>query len=283
MQERALTYHELGHHGRLGNQLFQIAAAMSYAAEHDMACVMPPWPYAVYLADPRPDLFSNTGVETPDIVVREQGFAFDGTDEFVNATLRSPHAQMARTVSLHGYFQSERFFAKHADAVRSLFQPHPVMAEYLQSKYATLFQSGHRRCAIHVRRGDYTWNHQRHPLQPFLYYDAALKEMYKHGGVVPVFIVFSDDIPYCKAVLANQLHLPMERTVFVEGNVDIADMWLMSACHDHVIANSTFSWWGAWLCKHPDKRVVAPLSNWFGPQLAHLDKKDLLPAGWVGL
>ena len=87
--------------------------------------------------------------------------------------------------------------------------------------------------------------------------------------------VFSDDITWCRN------NLGFKNMIFVEGNVDIEDLWLMSLCEKNIIVNSSFSWWGAWLQKERNSPVVVP-ERWFGPNLMlSNDTKDLIPEGWT--
>ncbi len=98
-------------------------------------------------------------------------------------------------------------------------------------------------------------------------------------GTAPVF-VFSDDMPWAKANLAGPLPL-----TFVEHDQPIsaaADLYLMSRCDHHIIANSSFSWWGAWLNPSPDKLVIAP-ERWFADEQAQAQTKDLIPDAWIRL
>jgi hypothetical protein len=73
----------------------------------------------------------------------------------------------------------------------------------------------------------------------------------------------------------------IRNAVFVEGGNIATDLLVMSKCKNIIIANSTFSWWGAWLSPYPDKKVYVPKSHWFGPALKHLDMKDLFPEEWI--
>ena len=88
------------------------------------------------------------------------------------------------------------------------------------------------------------------------------------------FLVFSDDIEWCKQVFDDDFN-------FIEGEEDYVDLLLMARCKHNIIANSSFSWWGAWLNRNNNKRVIAP-KKWFG-SVANLDSKDLLPKGWITL
>jgi hypothetical protein len=83
-----------------------------------------------------------------------------------------------------------------------------------------------------------------------------------------IYIVFSDDIDWCKK------NLPfLDEKIFIEGNDDFFDLYLMSKCQNNIIANSSFSWWGAWLNKSENKKVMSP-KNWFGQSYKH-NTKDL--------
>ena len=123
--------------------------------------------------------------------------------------------------------------------------------------------------SIHVRRTDYLSNSANHFNLDFDYYEKAL-EYFDTEQV----IVFSDDPEWCK----QQKIFSDDRFMISESGDNKIDLCLMSMCNHHIIANSSFSWWGAWLAK--SKKVVAP-STWFGPNNADKDTKDLLPKSWI--
>ena len=172
-------------------------------------------------------------------------------------------------ICLHGYFQSEKYFKEHESEIRTMFKADQKTEEYLQSKYGEVLSKDNT-VSLHVRRGDYIGKEQFHPIVDKSYYEQAIE---KHSGAT--FLVFSDDISWCKDNLPEG-----PEYVFVEGNKDYEDLYLMSKCAHNIIANSSFSWWGAWLNENKDKQVTAP-SVWFGPALlpSH-DLKDLLPDEW---
>jgi hypothetical protein len=88
-------------------------------------------------------------------------------------------------------------------------------------------------------------------------------------------ILFSNDIDWCK----KNLILDGKELIYIENNFDYIDLWMMSLCENNIIANSSFSWWGAWLNKNNNKIVVAP-KKWFGNALQH-NTKDLYPEKWI--
>jgi hypothetical protein len=178
-------------------------------------------------------------------------------------------------IYLDGYWQSEKYFTNIAPTIREQLTP--------QKPFSTSYQNLHHKIhqceaiSIHVRRGDYTnYSKSNHYLQPcdVMYYTKALKYLVPNLSL-PTFFVFSDDIAWVK----YYLHLPYP-THFVEGNTPIEDLLLMASCKHHIIANSTFSWWGAWLNPSPDKIVIAP-QKWFSTE--RFNTQDLLPAAWIRL
>jgi hypothetical protein len=172
-------------------------------------------------------------------------------------------------VDLHGYFQTEKYFADAADAVRGEFAFHPATVVEAEQRLASISEP---RLSVHVRRGDYVDQANFHPPCEVGYYAAALARMPPQWRV----ILFSDDIAWCR----DQEVFAGERFVFSDGASNVTDLCMMSLCDHHIIANSSFSWWGAWLGRNPEKRVTAP-DRWFGPSYARLDTRDLLPGDWL--
>ena len=120
--------------------------------------------------------------------------------------------------------------------------------------------------SIHIRRGDYLTESNFCNL-PFDYYINSLELLPN----LPV-LIFSDDIPWCESVFLNS------RFKFIKSNDTQIDLCLMSMCDYHIIANSSFSWWGAWLAK--SKKTIAP-SAWFQNEYSHWNTKDLYLPDWI--
>lgn len=174
-------------------------------------------------------------------------------------------------VLLIGYFQSEKYFIDHRKEILELFEINPEDKNYLEKKYG--FLSSDETCSIHIRRGDYIGLEKFHPILPMEYYLSSIKLV----GQNKHFIIFSDDIEWCEENFSF-----LEKKTFIKGNEDFQDMYLMSLCKDNIIANSTFSWWGAWLNQNKNKKVVIPAS-WFGPSYKHLKTEDLYCENWIKL
>ena len=181
-------------------------------------------------------------------------------------------------VYLEGYWQSEKYFASVSDRIRREFR----LASAMTAPRMTVLTEikGTNAVSVHVRRGDYVTSPQANAIHGVLepsWYHSAMSRMAERL-VEPTFFVFSDDPAWARANLPSAWP-----TVFVEpkdDGLDAQDMLLMAACSNHIIANSTFSWWGAWLNPAPTKHVIAPL-HWFRSE-AHTDK-DLVPSTWERL
>lgn len=178
---------------------------------------------------------------------------------------------------LVGYWQSEKYFKDVAAIIRSDF----TFKAPLENRNADFAEQIKQVNAIslHVRRGDYAKNpktNAAHGLCSLNYYQAAIQYMVARVKP-PYFFIFSDDIAWVKDNL--MMDFPCQYISHNQGQDSYNDMRLMSMCHHHIIANSSFSWWGAWLNPNPDKIVVAP-TKWFANEN---DVKDLFPKSWVAL
>lgn len=177
---------------------------------------------------------------------------------------------------LHGYWQSERYFKEIRAELTAELTPSELGAR--AQEIAAAIDAAAAPAALHVRRGDYAEDPEKranHGLMGNAYYYAA-SEAIANRVSEPTFFVFSDDPDWCEEHL--QIAGPAQ---FVSGaTTDVEDLALMARCHDFVIANSSFSWWGAWLGERPGSVVVAP-RHWFGA--ANLDESDVVPARWLRL
>ena len=175
-----------------------------------------------------------------------------------------------------GYWQSEGYFAGYEDLIQNLFSFAPLVSER-NKKFADKIINCNS-VSIHVRRGDYVTypdTNKRHGTCPREYYENAIRYLNKFIND-PVFFVFSDDMDWA----INNIKIDREH-YFVNHNTGMEsynDMWLMSLCRHHVIANSTFSWWAAWLNPSQNKLVVSP-KQWFRDPSRSSSK--IIPDQWV--
>jgi len=171
-----------------------------------------------------------------------------------------------------GFWQTQRYF----EDIREL------LLEELQCKTDRLYQikneltGDNETISIHIRRKDYL-NDDRYGFVGEMYYKNAI-EYFQNKGIGSKYIVFSDDINWCKTFLSG-----LENTTFIgpEYNLkDYEELQLMSWCSHHIIANSSFSWWGAWLCKKPNHLVIRPETPFREPSLYY---EHHYPENWIAL
>ena len=167
-----------------------------------------------------------------------------------------------------GYFQSEKYFKDAEQKVREVFTFRPEIIAQAKAELAKVHDTLPK-VSIHVRRGDYVANAANHTVTGLPYYMDAISKFFSDQSYR--FIVFSDDPVWC------QEHFEGGHVVTV--NNSYVEMCMMSMCDHHIIANSSFSWWGAWLNPSPQKIVTAP-AQWFGPNLKHHSIADLIPKEW---
>lgn len=242
--------------GGLGNYLFQIAASYSKSIDLNVDFVLLKNEALIVHKNPEHYLnnffkkikFSNNLNISQ--IYSEPNFSFNPIPDFMLPT------------KIFGYFQSEKYFNHNREKIIELFGCPKDLKNKLYEKYP---QINTETCSIHVRRGDYINLQDHHPLQPIDYYKTAVSLI----GNDKTYFIFSDDIEWCKLNFSF-----LNNVVFVEGNEDYEDLYLMSFCKNNIMANSSFSWWGSWLNENNNKKVIAP-KLWFGPSKSDLDTSDL--------
>jgi hypothetical protein len=175
---------------------------------------------------------------------------------------------------LDGYWQSSKYFEDIEDVIREDFtlkDKLPLKIENLKE----IIEKENSLC-IHVRRGDYVGN-KFHEVVGKDYYDKAIEKMKELTGIDKIY-VFSDDIVWCEENMKFDLPVMFVGNEYA-GEKAEGHLILMSSCKNFIIPNSTFAWWGAWLSKNKNKKVIVP-EQWFGLKNV---KFDIIPEGWIPL
>lgn len=209
------------------------------------------------------------GFNDPAALFKESAFTYDEN------ILR-----VCAPVHLDGYWQSERYFLDVASKLRKEFTLTQPLDEINRRMLTQIRDPLRQAVSLHIRRGDYVSNAQTamyHGVCPLDYYRSAVDHISARVRK-PHFFVFSDDPDWVRGNLS--IDHPMTVVEVNSPDRGVFDMALMMSCRHHVIANSSFSWWGAWLNPHDDKIIVAP-KRWFSG--ASLDTRDLIPASWTRL
>lgn len=233
--------------GQLGNQLFQVAAAIGTADKFGCEYVLPEW---------------------------KQSSMFAGTFNFGEVSLpryTEPHfhyTEITQTnIELFGYFQSSNYFKNCENEIRRKFAPSQTIKQYLEWRYRKILKKP--TCSLHVRRGDYLQLSEYHYNLETGYYES-IQSMFPGF----YYVCFSDDIDWCKKNIKADYYV----SDLVEN-----EFHLMSMMKNNIIANSSFSWWASWLGNPKgDKMVFAPNpKKWFGPKKSNLNVSDLYCKNWI--
>lgn len=272
--------------GGLGNQLFQYAAARAMALRTDSKLVLDasffrPGRHRQFELDQFP-------IEAQVIRAGDGRFSLRRCVQSIRSVLRrgqqyrEPHfhfdpglLRVVPPVTLTGYFQSYRYFEDSAEQIRrELAVPRPTDAETLRM-IGSLAKSDF--AVMHIRRTDYVSNAKNSQIYAQCdvnYYQRAMEQLPPETPV----LVLSDDLPWARANLpeTRRLYFPESSG----GRPGLADLWLMTQARHHIIANSSFSWWGAWLSAAEGGVKIAP-ARWFVD--SSLLDRDLVPASWTRL
>jgi len=260
-----IGFNHLGIIGRLGNQMFQYATLRGIANTHGYEFTIPEsdfndeWnDHQLFDAFNLPYLKSKGRVS--DKFLQERQFNYDS--ELVE--------QCPDDISLYGYFQTERYFSHIADSIKEDF----TFKKDVVTNCKEVMEELSEPIALHVRRTDYVEKSQDHPPCSLEYYHTALKRFNEKRPVV----IFTDDVQWCK----DQDIFSPDRFLISETGNNVYDLCLMTLCTDYIIANSSFSWWGAWLSQNPDPKVIAP-KTWFGSTgyTAKNNTVDIVPKRWT--
>jgi len=247
--------------GGLGNQLFQWAYAKSLSIDHNVEFFLDLsfYNFQTNVTKRYYELKKFPNISAP-ILNRNVNNLSHIRDDFHFKKLNYDNN---KSYYLDGYWQSEKYFLNNKDIIKKELQPSEKFYEKISN--INLKNS----ISLHVRRGDYLNVQHTHPIQTLEYYTKAIENIGSYDNLY----VFSDDIVWCKS------NLKFGNINFIEGLDNIEDLWFMSLCTNNIIANSSFSWWGAWLNNNPEKKVIAP-KNWFG-QYANINSSDIVPETWI--
>ena len=283
--------------GGLGNQMFQYAGALGLAERQGRALRLDvsafeaykTWPYQLDCLTVPQDRYAGAPLVQPASnslaarVVRK----LKGSSSFRAGVYREPHFHFnpaifslaGEEILLDGYFQSPRYFEGSETLLRERFQPKAPLTE-LAAGWAAKIEASPCSISLHVRRGDYLTATASavHVALDRSYYDRAVTLMQNLAGSEAEFFLFSDEPNFIAEAFAG---LPRAHVVRSDPSAPWEDMFLMARCRHNVIANSSYSWWGAWLNPTEGKRVIAP-ARWFtADRLAGCNVLDLYPDDWI--
>jgi hypothetical protein len=283
--------------GGLGNQLFQIFAVLAYAYEHQVR------PVIEYDEQPaRPDrpnywnsflsslgAYTHPSLQETQVIYKEPCFAYQPIPSPSN---RSSIQKSSFSLRIDGYFQSYRYFRQYENQIFSLIRLREQQ-DITRRTYTPYFTpvGSFRTISVHFRLGDYKYLPKFHPILPVEYYIGAMRHILSREPDTPYRVLYfcesvDDDIVsqmISKIRLVTSEAVTTSEASWVKVNNAIPDwqqLLLMSCCDHQIIANSTFSWFGAYFNPTADKVVCYP-SVWFGENLVEHDTRDLYPPEWT--
>ena len=278
-----IGFDHLGNLGRLGNQMFEYAALRGIAEKHGYDICIPPSDHEGIENYSLHKCFNLDHIPTG--FIDNKRYSMEETFHFNNELFNT----CQDNISLYGFFQSWRYFSNIQDLIRKDFTFHDSILQPCKDMIDSVDGDP---IMLHVRRGDpnltdprgFKWSYTQcgsmHPVQPIEYYEKALS---KFDAKQPV-IVFSDSVDWVKEqefFKPDRFLISEPEDKYADGSfTPYADLCLMSLCSHAIIANSSMSWWGAWLISNPDKKVIAP-KMWFGPAYADKNTKDLYCSDWI--
>lgn len=267
--------------GGLGNQLFQIFATISYAIKHKMnflflySTTTPGITYRTTYWDTflkRLKCFTTNNLPPSQLNISEKSFNYN--------ELYSP--QSFTNICLNGYFQSYKYFCDHEDIILKIIMIETIKNEVLSQEGIdkTYFDNS---ASIHFRIGDFKNLPDYHPVMPYEYYSKSISFLQLNNHQITKIFYFCENADIKQVLIhINKLKMEFPEITFVREFNELSDwqqMIIMSWCEHNIIANSTFSWWGAYFNKNPDRIICYP-SIWFGPKLSGHNTNDLFPPYW---
>lgn len=284
------VFHSLG--GGLGNQLFEIFTTISYALKHNRDFM---FPYENKLPNCFIQYYRNTYWHNllESIIHHTTYINTSYTNDFIKSiqhrydepkfTYDEIPNNENEFLLLNGHFQSYKYFEENYDKIYNLLKLDNKIND-IKNQYNSYFQDNRHTISMHFRLGDYKLKPNQHPILSLQYYEKSIQYILHSRNIDnPIIFVFceqEDNYIIQKAI--THLSSLFHNIEFKKINDKIEDweqMLLMSCCNDNIIANSTFSWWGAYLNNHCDKIVTYP-SLWFGIG-NNTTLNDLMPNAWT--
>ena len=276
--------------GGLGNQLFQIFAVISYAIKRNQdfqfinreklgegTNTIRYTYWHSFLSKLKNCLFN----EYPEFnfVFREEGYRY----KVIPGHLTYPNTD----TMIFGYFQSYKYFQQNYKLIcliLDIFEKRELVLQECVNKNLIKIENLEKTISLHFRIGDYAKAPLCHPLMSYDYYKNSLSYILNNIDYFPRVLYFceEDDFETVNNIILKLKH-DYPQIIFDRASNQLDDwkqLLLMSSCKDNIIANSTFSWWGAYFNSYEDKIVCYP-STWFGPAMTNHDTSDLFPPEWI--
>jgi hypothetical protein len=281
-----ITFQNIGYMGRLGNQMFQFASTLGIGKRKGYDVKFPVencntshmiGPIDVKTGSITPvkcDLLECFDIPKEYFIPRnlipisysynEKSFEYDPFTESI-----------PDSTTLNGYFQTEKYFMDIEDDIKKIFT---FKEEFSRTGDNYIKEIGEEKeiISLHIRRGDYTLYPDHHPTCDPNYYKSSLEKIKESFVNNLKVLIFSDDKEWCLKNMGNYIG-----SDFIVSEIEnpYVELYMMTKCNYHIIANSSFSWWGSWLS---DSKLTLAPSKWFGPAI-NKNTKDIYPEKWSNI
>jgi hypothetical protein len=258
--------------GGLGNQLFQIAVAFNHAKNNSDES-------GFNFNNSHTPNQGNNSSKYKDTIFKYFNHVDNVYDICYNTFTQKGHSHCQipyeKDQQLQGYFQSEKFFLENKDEIinmlrKGIQEEYPDLWSNVNDKLNNLKKNGIPIVSVHIRRGDYIKFQGVHDLCPIEYYQNGLRLMEEKIGRSFNSYIISDDVKWCKMMFPEK--------GYFSNNDEIEDLITMINCDHNIIANSSFSWWGAYL--NVNENIVISPNKWFGVN-GPKDQQDIIPNNWI--
>lgn len=282
--------------GGLGNQLFQIFAAFAYAIQYNTKLILP-YEEVLTTGINRPTYWGNFLNSLSIFSTANPANGMSNNDIFVGTTQYRwdhhhysmiPAYEEGQNILLYGYFQSPKYFKDYEDQIMRILRIEE-QKEVIKEKFTLYFTKGESHIgnihtiSMHFRLGDYKWN-PCHPILPYKYYEDALNLIIGLVGKENIRVLYfceKEDNEIIEEVVAK-----LKKSCHIEDFMKVCDevadwkqMLIMSVCDSHIIANSSFSWWGAYFGSRGS--LVCYPKIWFAEALEGAYMGDMFPEEWI--
>ncbi len=267
MNKSVVSFRKLGYLGELGNSLFQISATIGYAEKHNKVAKFPKWTCKISGND-----YSNILKNNINQNLDEQDLMKHYVCEY-NELLYIDIPECEFNLDLSGYFQSEKYFEHCKDLIRETFLPNDEIERNIRNKWPDVINDVSNKVCVHMRTA----------LRASNDYDVHqgctkdyMEKVLEHYGKDKEYIIFSDNFDAAVHMIPDEMN-----TMFITGNKNYEDLFMMNYFNKYALSPSTFGWWGAYLSKFENPEVII-MKNWFNPlkEKAHMNNNSITPKEW---
>lgn len=265
----------VGNHSRIGNLLFLMSTCFALSKKYDTEFI---FPLMNQYYESWGECYKNTIFRNIPCGNSKSDIIYNDSLDYDCYSYKEIKTDFTKNIELNGYFMSYKYFDEYSENIKELFYIDNISFDYISKKYSELLNS--KSVSVHIRRGDFkkkkiNENHILFRLDS-QYYVNSMKYINEkiENPIYYFFMENNDDKHWIKKYILSKIENIQYK--FINNEKDYIDIYMMSLCKHNIIANSTFSWWGAYLNNNTDKIIIRP-NNWLPKQ----HDNDHFPTSWI--